>query len=811
MFKNYIKTALRNISRQKGYVFINILGLAIGIASSMLIAVYIFSELSYDQHHHKKDRIYRVYLDGKINNQEMLGAWTPSPMAFTVKDKFPEVEEAVRINAWDETIIRYEDRTFVEDAFIAADSTFFKVFTAPLIKGNPNTALTKPHTVVITQSTARKIFGNQPAMGKSIKVGSHETYHEVTGIMKDMPRTSHFDCNMVGSFITSDRSSQGNWLSNNLATYLLLARNTSANQVEDKFPDLLRKNAGPILEEFLGLSFDEFLEKGNRYAYHLQPLTEIHLNPEIEGGMKPAHDKKYIYIFSVVALMLIVIAAINYMNLSTARASNRAKEVGLRKVAGSTKRMLVRQFLTESVIMAFMALILAVIIVQVLLPYFNNLINTSLTLNYIDQWYYIPVLLALALLIGLLAGSYPAFYLAAFRPTSVLSGDVKSGARNKRIRSTLVVSQFVISAALILGTIVISRQTTYMLNKDLGFDKDNLLVIRRISVLEDQIGTFKAEVNKIPGVVNSTHSTMVPGHPNNNNAYQLESQPRDETYVFDTNWADEDFLDVYGIEMVSGRFFTEDLSKDLHTCIVNQKSLKDYPIEDPYSERILRPGGSEEEGLQLESFQIAGVLKDFHIRSLHRPISPYLILPASEDQQWGYLSVKVSPEGMSQTVDRIEQTWKKFTDNDPMLYFFMDNEYASLYQEEQRSSSLAVAFAVLTIFIASLGLFGLTSYTAEQRTREIGIRKAMGSSVSGIVQMIGKETLRLILLALVISWPLAYYFLVNWLTNYPYRVSLQPWDFIATLLIIVVVAFITISYQTIRAARKNPAHSLRYE
>ena len=811
MFKNYIKTALRNISRQKGYVFINILGLAIGIASSMLIAIYIFSELSYDQHHQKKDRIYRVYLDGKINNQEMLGAWTPAPLAFTVRDKYPDVEEAVRINAWGETVIRYEDRTFVEDAFVAADSTFFDVFTVPLIKGNPKTALTKPHTVVISETTARKLFGDQPAMGKSIKVGSHDTYHEITGIMKDMPKTSHFDCNMVGSFVTSDRSGNSNWLSNNLATYLLLAENVTPRQVEDKFPELLRENAGPILEEFLGLSYDEFIEKGNRYAYHLQPLTDIHLNPDIEGGMKTPHDKKYIYIFSIVALMLIVIAAINYMNLSTARASNRAKEVGLRKVAGSTKKMLVRQFLTESVIMAFMALILAVIIVQVLLPFFNNLINTSLTLNYLDQWYYVPVLLALALAIGLLAGSYPAFYLSAFQPTSVLSGDVKSGAKNKRIRSILVVSQFVISAALILGTIVISRQTTYMLNKDLGFDKDNLLVIRRISVLEDQIGTFKAEVNKIPGVLRSSHSTMVPGYPNNNNAYQLESQPRDETYVFDTNWADEDFLDVYGIEVAGGRYFREDLSSDLHSCIVNQKSLNDYPIEDPYSERILRPGGNEEDGMQLESFQIVGVLKDFHIRSLHRPIGPYLILPASEDQQWGYLSVKVSPEGMSQTVERIEQTWKKFANNDPMLYFFMDNEYASLYKEEQRSSSLAVAFAILTIFIASLGLFGLTSYTAEQRTREIGIRKAMGSSVSGIVQMIGKETLRLILLALVISWPLAYYFLVNWLTNYPYRVSLQPWDFIATLLIIVVVAFITISYQTIRAARKNPAHSLRYE
>jgi len=811
MFKNYIKTALRNISRQKGYVFINILGLAIGIASSMLIAIYIFSELSYDHHHQKKERIYRVYLDGKINNQEILGAWTPSPMAFTVRDKFPEVEQVVRINAWDETIVRYEDRTFVEDAFIAADSTFFEVFTAPLIKGNPNTALAKPHTVVITQSTARKIFGNQPAMGKSIKVGSHETYHEVTGIMKDMPRTSHFDCNMVGSFVTSDRSSQGNWLSNNLATYLLLAENSSAQQVEDKFPDLLREHAGPILEEFLGLSFDEFLEKGNRYSYHLQPLTDIHLNPEIEGGMKTPHDKRYIYIFSIVALMLIVIAAINYMNLSTARASSRAKEVGLRKVAGSSRRMLVSQFLVESVVMTFMALILAVIIVQVLLPYFNNLINTSLTISYIDHWYYIPVLLALALIIGLLAGSYPAFYLAAFRPTSVLSGDLKSGSRNKRIRSILVVSQFVISAALILGTIVISRQTTYMLNKDLGFDKENLIVIRRIGILEDQIYTFKAEVNKIPGVIQASHSTMVPGHPNNNNAYQLESQPRDETYVFDTNWADEDFLEVYGIEMASGRFFGEDLSKDLHTCIVNQKSLKDYPVDDPYSERIMRPAGNEEEGMRLESHQVIGVVKDFHIYSLHRPIGPYIILPTTEDRQWGYLSVKLSPDNKAQTIDRIEETWKKFADNDPMLFFFMDNEYASLYKEEQRSSSLAVAFAILTIFIASLGLFGLTSYTAEQRTREIGIRKAMGSSVTGIVQMIAKETLRLILLALIISWPIAYYFLLNWLNNYPYRVSLQPMDFIATLVIIVLVAFITISYQTIRAARKNPADSLRYE
>ncbi|MBS3772468.1 MAG: ABC transporter permease [Bacteroidales bacterium] len=810
MIKNYIKTAFRNISRQKGYVFINIFGLAIGIASSMLIAIYIFSELSYDQHHEEKDRIYRVYLDGKINNQELRGAWTPAPLAFTVKDKFPEVRDVVRLNPWDETVIRYQDRTFVEDAFVEADSTFFNVFTAPLIKGNPKTALTKPNTVVLSETGARKIFGNESAIGKTIKVGSHDTEHEVTGIMRDMPETSHMKCNMLGSFVTSSRSRDTHWLSNNLSTYFLLTENASPQQVEDKFPRLLREHAGPILEEFLGLSFDEFLEKGNRYAYHLQALTGIHLEPEIEGGMKPSHNKKYIYIFSVVALMLILIAAINYMNLSTARASNRAKEVGLRKVAGSTKGMLVRQFLVESVIMSFMALILAVVMVQVLLPYFNNLINTELTLNYMDQWYYIPVLLLLALIIGLLAGSYPSFYLAAFKPAPTLSGEVRAGTRNKRIRSILVVSQFVISGALILGTLVISRQTNYMLNKDIGFNKENLVVIRRIGVLEDQINIFKEEVNKIPGVVQSTHSTMVPGYPNNNNAYQIESQPRDETYVFDTNWADEDFLDVYGIELDQGRFLRENLSSDANVCIINQKALRDYPIDDPFSERIARPTGEEGE-MAMESNQIVGIVKDFHIRSLHQEIGPYIILPKSEDTHWGYFTVKLSPDNMSATVGSIEQRWKEFADNDPMLYFFMDQEYASLYEEEQRSSRLAVGFAILSILIASLGLFGLTSFTAEQRTKEIGIRKAMGSSVTGIVQLIGKETLRLILIALVISWPLAWYFLTNWLTNYPYRISLQPADFIFTLLIIVMVAFITISYQTIRAARKNPALSLRYE
>jgi putative ABC transport system permease protein len=346
-----------------------------------------------------------------------------------------------------------------------------------------------------------------------------------------------------------------------------------------------------------------------------------------------------------------------------------------------------------------------------------------------------------------------------------------------------------------------------MLNKDLGFKKEQRIVIRRVGVLDDQIKTFKNEVNNIAGVISSTHSTMVPGHPNNNNAYQIESQPKDETYVFDTNWADEDFLKVYGIDLDQGRFFEKDNASDANVCIVNQKSLKDYPIEDPFSERILSPRNNLEE---LRPYKIVGILSDFHVRSLHAEIKPFLILPI-EDMQWGYLTIKLSSDNMNQTIKNIEEKWKSFTNNEPMLYFFMDNEYESLYKEEKRSSSLSIGFAILTILIASLGLFGLTSFTTEQRTKEIGIRKAMGSSVTNIVLLIAKETFQLISIALVISWPIAYYFLTNWLNNYPYKISLHPWDFIYTLLIILTVAAITISFKTLRAARRNPSYSLRYE
>lgn len=808
MFKNYIKTALRNISRQKGYVVINIFGLAIGVASSMLIAIYIFSELSYDKHHENKDRIYRVLLDGKINNQEILGAWTPSPMAFTLKEEFPEIEEAVRIDTWDETVVKYEDKSFVESAFIQADSTFFNVFTAPLIKGNPKTALAKPHTVVLSESTAQKIFGEETAIGKTIKIGTYEEYHEVTGIMKDMPKTSHFDCNMVGSFISSARAEQGNWLSNNLATYLLLSPNTSKENVEDKIPELVKENAGPILQEYMGISFDEFIDKGNRYAYQLQPLLDIHLNPSIESDMKTPNDKKYIYIFSVICFFLIVIAAINYMNLSTARASTRAKEVGLRKVVGSSKKMLIKQFMVESLIMSFIAVIIAMILVNLALPYFNNLIKTELTLNYLEDWHFIPALVITALVVGLLAGSYPAFYLSSFKPTTVLSGELKSGTKNKKIRSTLVVSQFIISAALILATIVISKQTNYMLSKDLGFDKDRLLVLRRISAIGDKIETFKNEINKIPGVIKSTHSTMVPGHTNNNNAYQIQSQPKGETYVFETNYADEDFAEVYGIKMAQGRFFSKENSSDKNVCVVNETAIKDYPIKDPFNESIMSAHNSAEE---LTPLKIVGIVNDFHIKSLHKSISPYIIVPKPEDTQWGYFSIKLDADNIPQAMNEIEKTWKEFSNNDPMLYFFMDNEYASLYEEEQRTSMLSVGFAILTILIASLGLFGLTSYMTEQRTKEIGIRKAMGASVSRVVVIIANETVKLTVIAIIISYPVAYYFLHNWLNNYPYRISLNPVDFIFTLLIIITIAFITISYQTIKTARKNPAYSLRYE
>jgi putative ABC transport system permease protein len=806
MFNNLIKYSLRSFKRQRAYIIINILGLSIGIACSLLIALYVINEASYDKFNEKKDRIFRLVLDGKIGGQEVTAAYTASVIGPTMSREFPEIEDFLRLNGWGPTVIDYNSQTFTEENLIEADSSFFNFFSVPVIKGDQANLLNAPRKAVLSESTARKIFGDENPIDKAIKVGSDTVEYTVSGVMADMPVNSHFNANVILSFMTNPRSNDPIWLNNSFSTYLLLRPNTTYVTVEGKIPDLLVKYVGPELQQYLGASIDEFLKQGNRYRFFLQKLTDIHLDPSIQQSFKSASDPKYLIIFGSIAILIVLIAAINFMNLSTAQASRRAKEVGIKKVAGSTRGMLVTQFLSESFILSFISLLLALIIIKLVLPYFNNLLDTSLQLNLFITWYTIPVLILFTLLVGILSGSYPALFLSSFNPYEVLKGSVKNSMRNGRLRRVLVVFQFAVSILLIIGTMIMYRQIRYMLNKDVGFNKEQLIVINRAGALGTRVKSFKDAVKGIPGVINIASSTAVPGRNNNNKGYMVEGR-KDETFLMQTNWVDYDYLSTYGMTLASGRSFSEEFTSDQQACILNESAVQNFSLNDLENTRFMRP--SEDGGT--DYLKVIGVVKNFNFESLRNPIQPYIFCFKTDDILWGYLSVKLMAENYAKTIIAIEEVWKEFTANDPLQYYFVDDDFEQMYIQEKQNAQMAVIFSILAIFIAVLGLFGLTSFTIEQRTKEIGVRKAMGSSVSGIYLVISKEVMVLVTISALIAWPLIYYIADKWLENFYYRIDPGMITFVAGLFIAMGIALLTISFRIMRAARVNPAQSLKYE
>ncbi len=808
MIKNIIKHSLRNLNRQKAYVSINIIGLSIGIACSLLISLFVINELSYDQFNTKKDRIYRVTLHGKISGQEAHVSSTASPIGPTMTQEFPEVEDFVRMNFWGETVVKYNEKSFIENNFVLADSSFFKVFSISLQKGSPKTVLNAPYKAVISESTAKKIFGTQDPIGQMIQIGTDSSLYKVTGVMQDVPESCHFNANIIGSFITSRRANDNQWLSNSFSTYVLLKEGASASSVDKKFHPMLVKHVGPLIQQYFGISFDEFLDKGNQYYYELQPLLKIHLDPSIEHEVKPASDPKFLYIFGGIAILILVIAAINFMNLSTAQATKRAKEVGIKKLSGSTKSMLVKQFLAESLFLSFLSLVFAILIIELSLPFFNNMLNANLTLNYFGEWYTVPGLALISIFVGLLAGSYPAFFLSAFKPVLVLKGSIKDSMKNGKLRSILVIVQFGISIILIIGTLLIFRQINFMIDKDLGFNKEHLMLISRAGVVGNKIEAFKEELLKIKGVKNVSASTAAPAHNNNGNGYTMEGRDH-ETYLLETNWVDYDYFETYGIELSSGRLFDKEFSTDKDACIVNMSAVKNFNLENPFENRFVQPNDDPE--AEPHYMPIIGVVKDFHFRSLHSKIEPYMFRFKNDNILWGYINIRFAANAPRSTVQQVEKVWNEFTSNEPIQYFFMDEDLKRLYIKEQQNAKLSIVFTVLGIVIAALGLFGLTSFTLEQRTKEIGIRKALGASVGNIFHIISKEIIVLISISTLIACPAVYFISKNWLQNYHYKITLNVFDFLIGFIIALTIAIITISFRTIKTARLNPAHSLRYE
>jgi putative ABC transport system permease protein len=806
MLINLIRHSIRSFKRQRSYIIINILGLSIGIACSLLITLYVLNEASYDKYNKKRDRIYRTILNGKIGGQEVTIATSPAIMGSVFRQEFPEIEDFCRMTQRGPTVIEYNNQTFTEEELMEADSSFFNFFSLPVLKGDNENLLNSPHAVVLSESTAKKIFGNEDPISKPVKIGTDSVRYIVTGVMADVPENTHFAANMISSFMTNPGSKSQVWLSNSYSTYFLLKPGTSYKTVEAKIPELLLKYVGPEIQKYMGISITDWSAQGNKYRFFLQNLSDIHLDNSIQQQFKPATDPKYLRIFGSIAILIVLIAAINFMNLSTAQASRRAKEVGIKKVGGSTRGMLVTQFLLESFILSFVSLIFAVVFIKLTLPYFNDLLGAELKLSLLSRWYTIPALLLFTLVVGLLSGSYPSLFLSSFNPYEVLKGSVRNSQRNGRLRRILVVFQFAVSILLIVGTMVMYRQIRFMLNKDVGFTKEQLIVLNRAGALGTKLKAFKDIVKEIPGVVNVASSTAVPGRNNNNNGYTIDGR-KDETFLMQTNWVDYNYLETYGITLVSGRSFDESFTTDKQACLINESAQKDFSIKNIENTRFAEPGDSG----RMNYLQVIGVVRNFNFESLRNPVGPYIMKFQNEGMQWGYITVRLTPKNYMAVINQIETTWKEFLPNNPLQYYFLDEDFEQMYIQEKRNAQMAVIFSILAIFIAALGLFGLTSYTVEQRTKEIGVRKAMGSSISGIYVVISREAILLVTISALIAWPVIYYWAGQWLENFYYRISVGIFTFIAGLSIALGIAILTISFRILRAARINPAQSLKYE
>jgi len=803
MIRNYLKITFRNLANHKFYTALNIIGLSIGIASCLLILLYVYNELSYDKFHTKAERIYRVGLNGKIADQEVFTTSTCPPMAFTLVQEFPEVENATRMYTyWGQQIIRYGETAIVEEKVYFADSTFFDVFSYKLLEGDPATALTEPNTLVLPEDIAHKYFGDEPALGKTLLVGTEKTPHKVTGILEKLPSNTHLHFNMLRSMITYENSRSEYWLNNNMFTYLLLHEGASPETLEAKFPTLVEKYVGPEVQQFLGVSLETFAEQGNKYGFFLQPLLDIHLYSHLNDELEPNGDITYVYIFAAIAFFIILLACINFMNLATARSANRAKEVGIRKTLGSLRSSLMRQFLTESVVLSLISTALALMAALLLLSPFNNVAGKEISNELFTKPWFLLSLLALMLIVGVLAGSYPAFYLSSFQPVEVLKGKLKAGMKSSGIRNVLVVFQFFISITLIICTLLVYEQLEYTRTKNLGFDKENVVVIQGAWHLsESEQNTFKQELISHAQVVNASISNNVPPGVNNTTVYRKKGT--EEDILISTYHVDHDNLPTMQMELVQGRNFSLDFPTDTAAVILNEAAVREFGFDNPLNETILYFG----DGRQQE-FKVVGVIKDFNYETLRNKIRPLALFLT---KQGGNISVRIAPGNIASTLSVLEDTWEKYAPGEPFQYRFLDESYDALFRAEQRLGKVFSIFTGLAIVVACLGLLGLAAFMAEQRTKEIGIRKVMGASVTSVMLLLSKDFTKLVIIAFVLAIPAAYFVMDKWLEGFAFRIAIGPGIFILAGLTALLIAWLTVSWQSIKAASANPVHSLRSE
>jgi putative ABC transport system permease protein len=803
MVRNFFKVALRNMRKQSLFSFINILGLSIGMAASLFVILYVTDELSYDKFHADIDKMYRIDLSGSIAGQEIITTNSCPPLGPAMVTEIPEIASSLRMQRLTDVVIKIGTESFIEeDKMLFADSNFFEFFDFILLEGDPGTVLNKPNSVVITEEMAHKYFGEEPAVGQQLVAFNDNTNYQVTGVAADPPANSHFRFRILFTTEGVDRFQSPIWLNNGYQTYVKGHEPLNIPVVDAKIADLTVERVGPQLEQFMGATFEQFLAQGNAYGYTLRPVKDIHLHSKIDDELEAGGDIKYVYLFIAIGIFIILIACINFMNLSTAKSAGRAKEVGLRKTLGSLRGQLIRQFLVESLIFSILSGLLAVTLVYLLLPAFNMLAAKAIPVSALFTAEMIGVVVAITVLVGLLAGSYPAFYLTAFRPADVMKGRIRTGAKSGKLRGALVVAQFAISIILIVCTLVVYQQLRFTQNVNLGFNRHNALVVQNTSRLETDRLAFKDNLTKQTGIkVASYTNNIIPGV---NNTTAFRSTGSDIDHLMGTYLGDYEHVPALGYTIVAGRNFSRDFPADSSAILVNEAVVKEMSWQNPVGEHLTLTGNDVP-----MNFTVVGVLKDFHFESLHANIRPLVIRFLTEANRM----VVRFEDGVApaEAVALVAAEWQKLSPNELFQYEFLDENFDALYRSEQRLGQIFYLFTGIAIFIACLGLFGLAAFVAEQRTKEIGIRKAMGASITSITSLLSKEFARYVLIAIVISIYPAYYVMSDWLEGFAYRIGLSPWIFLGSGAIALIIALITVSFQAFKAARVNPVDSLKYE
>ncbi len=807
MFKNYFITAYRFIKRNKFFSLVNIIGLSSGLAVCILIALFVVDEFSYDHYNHNIDRIFRIESDITINGNGINTTYVPAPMANQLVKDFPQVENAVRIRKQGFALIKKDGRNVMESNVVAADPSLFQVFTLPMIEGSAANALKETNSIVISQKAAKKYFNSTDVIGKTLLINNSTTYN-ITGVIKNIPEASHFHFDFIESMPAEAKRFNDVWLNPWAATYILARPGISEKNIDKLLSQIEVKYVAPQLQQMSQGSKDAITASNNFFRFHAIPLSKIHLYSNVTAEFEPNGNIQTVWIFIIVAILILVMACINFMNLSTAFSSRRSLEIGVRKVLGGRRGDLIIQFLIESVFITFVAACLAIVFAILLMPYFNELTGKHFSGAIFSKGWMIGALALLALLTGLIAGSYPAIYLSSFKPARVLKEFLTTGQKSSWLRNSLVVFQFAIANVLIIGTLVIYHQFTYIHNKDVGYNRNQVLIIPNTAALGDHAQTFKDEVDKLQGITGGTLTSYLPDHDfGDGRAYFKDATANsDQTFLLNEWTVESNYVPLMGIKIVKGRNFSPDLASDSSCVLINETAarLLGYSAN-PINKAVYLHDSNPKGG-----FKIIGVVKDFNASSLHNKIEP-IIFHLGEDI--GAASFRISTKNIASLIGQIKKRYDVLDAvyDQPFTWSFLDEDFNNLYKSDELTGKICTAFTLFAILIACLGLFGLVGYAANQRIKEIGIRKILGASTLNVIVLLSRSFVKLILIAILIASPLAFWLSHRWLQDFAYRTTFQPWFFVIAAFITIIITWLTIFFQSVEVARQNPARILRDE